>query len=357
MIRVYSFYSVGGYKDMYLGNISPVSVSSYYLPLLPIMKKRSLVEERAKVEELDALPKIQIITKKDSYGFPSECSSLFSHGGYLIMYKTLSTGETCLAIRNLDSTTKDEEGRSTPFNLLFIADTQEDSIILDRVAIYCTTNASYINDILSPTIVYDAHVNGLRADLYKIYEWVQSCIDLTIGELQHYPNRINYLMVADSLSISIVLKEHDIIEENIDAILKSDGTVLQGELRFLPKQEIFSKNITDSKLDEKVISVETNDDIDIAEDSIPEIKEFHSNKGTEKDNGDDSHEKTEQTTCWYKSIYRQLIQRIRYLWHQIGSFIVSITLFNHPIQFRNQWLLLFILLVGVLLGFLIGLIF
>jgi hypothetical protein len=108
MIKLYAFYSIGGYKDLYLGELKPDCSSTYFLPLLSIMKKRNKEEEREIVANLEALPKIERITSSNSYGFPQECSMLFSHGGYILLYKTLNDGRSCLVLRDLTSSTKDD---------------------------------------------------------------------------------------------------------------------------------------------------------------------------------------------------------------------------------------------------------
>ena len=42
MLHFYTYYSVGGYKDMYLGNSGMTDVAqTYYLPLLPSMKQKA----------------------------------------------------------------------------------------------------------------------------------------------------------------------------------------------------------------------------------------------------------------------------------------------------------------------------
>lgn len=45
MIRLYAYYSCGGYKDMYLGSSDTAASPSYFLPLLPVMKKRGRTDE------------------------------------------------------------------------------------------------------------------------------------------------------------------------------------------------------------------------------------------------------------------------------------------------------------------------
>ncbi len=240
MIKLYAFYSVGGYKDMFLGTLSQESSSTYFLPLLSIMKKRNNPAEQDQVAMLDKLQRVEIIYKENDWGFPDECNRLFSHGGYTIIYKTLCNGMSCIALRNLTGSMRDEEGRSTPFNLLFIAENVEDNYTLDKVAMYCKDHLQETNSILSPTIVYDATVNGLRVDLHNIYNWICSLPDTT--PLLHNTNRVNYIIVSNEQMIDIVIKEQNLSNILIDAIFHDNGYVLRGSLKYANTLTDFAKS-------------------------------------------------------------------------------------------------------------------
>ena len=215
---------------MYLGSLSQEASSTYYLPLLFIMKKRNNPQEQEHIAALEKLPRVERINQHNDWGFPDECNKLFSHGGYTIIYKTLCDGKSCLAIRNLTGTMRDEEGRSTPFNLLFIAENEEDNYTLDKVALYCKDHSQEISSVLSPTIVYDAFVNGLRVDLHIIYDWICSLPDTP--PLLHNISRVNYLMVSSEQMINIAITEQNLSNIRIDAIFQNNGYKLQGSLEY-----------------------------------------------------------------------------------------------------------------------------
>lgn len=255
MIRLYGFYSVGGYKDMYMGILNAKSNSAYYLPLLPIMRQRRFPEEAFKIAELDKLDKIRIITKSKTFDFPNECKSLFSHGGYTIMYRTLNNKSVCLAIRNLSSSMVDEEGRSNPFTLLFIADDQTDISLLDNAALYCLSHHNNLNNILSPTILYDAVVNGLRVDLFKIYSWIASC--KAPIQFIHTSGYVDYVMLATRSSLPIVIQEHNIDGNKINAVVLENGNVCDGKLRMAKKEEeIMNCDVNAILKNESAVSLE-----------------------------------------------------------------------------------------------------
>lgn len=229
-MRLYAYYSCGGYKDMFLGELSSDSVPVYYLPLLPIIKRRNHPDDFVKIKEQETLPKIEIITNSDPKGFPSQCNSLFSHGAYNLIYECLDSGEYVLAIRGIESSTKDEDGRSAPFNLLFVTDNEYDVDYLDSTAYYCSHNFLNISNKLSETIVYDTKVNGLRADIQNIWLWITMCKKSWHHEYQQVRNGIILLMLTNESMFDLFLKEHKVDIKNINEIMDVNGNIISKEI-------------------------------------------------------------------------------------------------------------------------------
>ena len=225
-MRLYAYYSCGGYKDMFLGELSSNSVPVYYLPLLPILKKRNHPEDIDKIKNQEALPQIEIITNSNSLGFPPQCNSLFSHGAYNILYRSLADGELVLAIRGIDSSLKDEDGRSTPFNLLFVTDSKYDIAYLDSTAYYCSLNYKNLNNDLGNTILYDTSVNGLRADIQNIWSWIIMCKTNWNCEYSHKANAIILLMIASESMLDLFVREHNVDFKSIDEVIDVNGNII-----------------------------------------------------------------------------------------------------------------------------------
>ena len=61
MLSYYSYYSIGGYKDLFLGTNNNKEEATYYLPLLPVLEERAKndVEIAKVVGELKSLPAIK----------------------------------------------------------------------------------------------------------------------------------------------------------------------------------------------------------------------------------------------------------------------------------------------------------
>ena len=72
MLKYYSYYNVGGYKDMFLGDSSMKATETHYLPLLSIWKKKAAAgdsEADAKIKRTKNLSKIQILSNNRPYLF------------------------------------------------------------------------------------------------------------------------------------------------------------------------------------------------------------------------------------------------------------------------------------------------
>lgn len=244
-MKLYSYYSSGGYKDMYLGELNSEAKASYFLPLLSIQKKLNEIETE-QLEFLENLPKIALLSRNNTYGFPEECDKLFTHGGYMLMYRTLQNGSCFLAIRDLMSVNRDEEGRSNTFTYVFLANNPEDICLLDRVALFALQHIQELKEALSPTICYDTQVNGIRCDLDKIWTWINS-MPKNETLFDHRPGYYDYIMLTSFDLLSTITKEFQIATDTIRAIVDYRGEVLKGRLRIIEQTNIGMKEMPRSK--------------------------------------------------------------------------------------------------------------
>jgi len=233
MIRVYGYYCCSGYKDLYLGNSEDSNNPTHFLPMLPVMKHRNLPEEKEKILELEQLPQIHQVTADESYDFPAECRIMFSHGGYHIIYRTLSNGDACLAIHDIPNNQQDEFGRDTPFNLLFIAthDVQNDVLLLDRFAIALKNEYQKYITLCSTLFSYDFKSNGVKFDLPRLFEALNNTNKLD-KEIVHNANSVVYLMLytGSSKDVEIALREQNFIEEQVHSMITPDGKFFRGNI-------------------------------------------------------------------------------------------------------------------------------
>lgn len=226
MIKYYSYYNCGGYKDMFIGSDSLGVGATYFVPLLPVWKGRNKPGDQEKIERAEAVSHIGLISNIKSYDFPHECNILFSHGGYKAIYKTLSDGTTCLCIREMDSNSRDEEGRATPFNFLFIADGEESISKLDYLAISYLNDSKQIENMIQESISYDPILNAIKFDLQKLDELFDN---EESSRIFHIPGKVIYLKAADS---RIAIKELDLKKEDVDAFYNEKNIVVSGEIKY-----------------------------------------------------------------------------------------------------------------------------
>ncbi|MBQ8778147.1 MAG: hypothetical protein IJZ49_00340 [Alistipes sp.] len=202
MLRFYTYYSVGGYKDLYLGNSEMDDEFTYLLPLLAIQKKRAETDsdERLleRVKHLDALPKILLVNQASPYGFPKSGARLVSHGGYKLVYTHLEEDSYVLILRDILGENKDESGRSVPFLIMLVADNVQDARKLATIAAFWSNNIDSVSDKIATMLLYDADVNGVKFCLRQFNVFVEYCA-----------NRQNYIeTVSDRV---VVVAEPDMV--------------------------------------------------------------------------------------------------------------------------------------------------
>ena len=179
MLRYYTYYSVGGYKDLYLGNSEMNDDFTYYLPLLGLQKRRAesngdliLIQ---KVRTLDSLSKINVVNKSSTYGFPELASRLVSHGGYKLIYTHLNDGHYVLTLRDIIGESKDASGHPVPFLIMIVADNYTDAQKLATIAAYWSNHMESVSYKVASMLVYDKDVNGIKFCLHQYNSFLDSC--------------------------------------------------------------------------------------------------------------------------------------------------------------------------------------
>lgn len=178
MLRYYSYYSIGGYKDLYLGSNEDKAEETFYLPLLSVLKEESKTDENARrqFDELNELPRIFQLSDKENYGLPSGAATLFSHAGYKVIYKHVQGDTHALAIRDIGCGSKDEMGRSIPFLIVITGDTVDDVRKLNIIAAYFASYMKHAEEAISSFIGYDRDRNGLRFKLAEFNNWLANIV-------------------------------------------------------------------------------------------------------------------------------------------------------------------------------------
>lgn len=242
MVRYYTYYSCGGYKDIYIGSDQDVADASYFIPLLNVWKKSNKPENAEKIARAENVQHVELISKNNSAGFPSECNLMFSHGGYDAIYRTLKDGRACLCVRDIPNGAKDEEGRDIPFNFIFLADGQESIEKLDGLALEYLSNSTSINEFIANAISYDYIINGLKFDLTKL-DSLLSTRSNSSAELNHQAGTVDYLKIASHNQVAMALKEQCLDRNMVKSAWDSEG-IFYGSLHYNEKPK--AENIEDT---------------------------------------------------------------------------------------------------------------
>ena len=234
MLKYYSYYSVGGYKDFMLGNSESKEEATYYFPLLPVLEERAKTDAEAakQVADLKRLPQIYQLSADSTYGLPDSARVLFSHAGYKIIYKHLEGDRYALALRDIPNKVKDETGRSISFLFVIVGDTKADVRTLDVLATYMAGNVRTVESLLSKFIYMDMEKNGLRFELANFNAWIASIVSKYksntlpsvsgVIKVHVYRNKVALLVLPNGISKEKAILEQKINTEDIVAMKESD---------------------------------------------------------------------------------------------------------------------------------------
>ena len=234
MLSYYSYYSVGGYKDLYLGSNAGKEKATYYLPLLPVLEERAKNDAEAarQAAELKQLPAISQLSVENAYGLPNAAKVLFSHAGYKLIYKHLEGDKYALALRDIPNRTKDETGRSIPFLFVIMGDSAADVKKLDILAAYMASNIRSVEAQIAQCLYMDFECNGLRFDLAGFNAWISGIISKNpsatlvgindVIKVHASHNRVALLLLPGGITLQKAVTEQRINTENIVSMKVSD---------------------------------------------------------------------------------------------------------------------------------------
>lgn len=245
MLKYYSYYNVGGYKDMFLGDSSMREDKTYFLPLLPVWKKKANAGDKElaeKVESLESLPSIKIVTGDESHGLPRSAKTLFSHGGYKVMLTSSDSGEIIFAIRDIESSSKDESGRTIPFLLVIIGNSENDKKILEKVTAYSSSHMETFSKKIASLFSYDSEKNGLSfalsaltAYINKIAEQSNNSLLTMEGEVLLESKRadVPLLVLPEGIDKSLAIQEQGLSGKKVNIVNLLDVIPLDNHERLI----------------------------------------------------------------------------------------------------------------------------
>lgn len=244
MIHFFTYYSVGGYKDMYLGNNTQTNIRRYYLPLLQSEEKEAAesnnIAFKQKVERQLGLHRIELLSDNNRYGLPDiVTSNITAHGGYNIIYTHIEHEKHIIAVRGIKGKDKDDSGRPIPYLMLFMCDEADDLTQMNRLAGYISQNMATAKAEMSKCLFFDATENGLCFEQAEMIKWIDSVTRNPLNEsVSLVGNRTLFLKAAKDQISLLVTPEGINSKEIVNTIsLGKKADIVLSEQQILPKDD------------------------------------------------------------------------------------------------------------------------
>lgn len=229
MIRIYSYYNFGGFKDLYLGTFDDSDEFKYFIPLLPVYEERIKdnpddTKLSDKLSLWKSLPHIVELYEGAPDSYPKEAARSMSHAGYKILYQQFKECYRQISIRDI-SGMKDEYGRTTIFNLMFVSDDVEDVSDMDILADYIRKNLKSFEIFCQSLFEMDFIVNALKFNFSKMTNELRRILTEHKISSEDYPKdkQVILLVIPDSVKPEISLRELDISAEKVSSLYRVNG--------------------------------------------------------------------------------------------------------------------------------------
>lgn len=214
MIKYYSYYNYGGYKDLFLGSSDDIVECRYFLPMLSVYITDPSMQE--KVEVLKNLPAIiNLSNQAEEYSYPSEARVMMSHACYKLQYRIVGN-EDVVALRDIAGS-RDTYGRSCPFVMMFVADTLEDKKRLKILTHYIWSYTKEAEAYFSDLFVNDFDVNGLRYGIKSLNGFIDNVVSTHKESIEDntYNRRVPFLIVPNGIQFRNAFEEQQISKDDV----------------------------------------------------------------------------------------------------------------------------------------------
>lgn len=259
MLKYYSYYSVGGYKEFFLGDKESTEEFTYYFPLLSILedeaKNTESVTER--VEKLKALPKIEQLSESNTFGLSQLAQTLFTEEGYKLIYRHLEGEISALAIRDVSNNATDDMGKPIPFLFVITGEGRKDVQNLDLLAAYMANNLTKAQSSIAGFIGMNYELNGLEFSLSRCNAWVEEILKeqqsanviTTEGTVavRGKDGDVSLLVLPDDWTEQEAMAEQELTGKKVVSVALKDLISKDNPERLLEQMELMSDKITAGK--------------------------------------------------------------------------------------------------------------
>lgn len=255
MIRIYSYYNHGGFKDMYLGTFDEDVDAKYFIPLYKVYEQR-LAENPNDKKSADkitlwsSLVQIKELNEKSSEAYPQDASIVISHSGYKVILKQLQNETTLLAVRDIPGHA-DEFNRASPFAIMLIGDNKQDYAQLCILADYLKNkeNLSLFETFCSGVFEHDIKVNALQ---FHFREFVSEIKDIIskheIKEEKFINNRkVKLIVVPETLKAIDAIREQGLTKYDIELLYDTSGKKYLTHDEHISKRQVIHSKATNAE--------------------------------------------------------------------------------------------------------------
>jgi hypothetical protein len=259
MLKYYTFYSVGGYKEFFLGDLENKAEFTYYFPLLSILEEEAKNTESVteRVEKLKALPKIGQISESDTFGLPGSAQLMFTDKGYKLLYRHLEGDTYALAIRDISNNATDDVGKPTPFLFVILGEGNKDVQSLNVLAAYFANNLTKVQATIAGFIGMNQELNGLEFSNAQCNAWVNGILEeqksknviTTEGTitLKGSQGATPLLVLPEGWTEKEAVAEQELNGKNVNCVAEKDLVSKDDPKRLLEQMELMSDKINAGK--------------------------------------------------------------------------------------------------------------
>ena len=259
MLKYYTFYSVGGYKEFFLGDLENKAEFTYYFPLLSILEEEAKNTESVteRVEKLKALPKIGQISESDTFGLPGSAQLMFTDKGYKLLYRHLEGDTYALAIRDISNNATDDVGKPTPFLFVILGEGNKDVQSLNVLAAYFANNLTKVQATIAGFIGMNQELNGLEFSNAQCNAWVNGILEeqksknviTTEGTitLKGGQGATPLLVLPEGWTEKEAVAEQELNGKNVNCVAEKDLVSKDDPKRLLDQMELMSDKINAGK--------------------------------------------------------------------------------------------------------------
>lgn len=259
MLKYYSFYSVGGYKEFFLGDLENNAEYTYYFPLLSILEEEARNTESVteRVEKLKALPKIGQISESNTFGLPGSAQLMFTDKGYKLLYRHLEGDTYALAIKDINNNATDDVGKPTPFLFVILGEGNKDVQSLNVLAAYFANNLTKVQATIAGFIGMNQELNGLEFNNAQCNAWVNGILEeqksknviTTEGTitLNGSQGATPLLVLPEGWTEKEAVAEQELNGKNVNCVAEKDLVSKDDPKRLLEQMELMSDKIIAGK--------------------------------------------------------------------------------------------------------------